>query len=104
MFCYKCGTELPEDAHFCPKCGVRTRKGAEAEVTTSWTEVKDEFSKIGEEIEKALTMAGKEIEKAFKTARESIKESIDETTTVCPHCAEKNPSEAKFCYNCGKQL
>jgi ribosomal protein L40E len=104
VFCSKCGTELPEDAYFCPKCGVRTRKGVEAGVTTTWVEVRDEFSKIGVEIEKAFTKAGKEIEKAFKTARESIKESIGEATIVCSHCGEKNDRGAKFCYNCGKEL
>lgn len=104
VFCHKCGAELPEDAYFCPKCGVRTRKGVEAEVTTTWVEVRDEFSKIGVEIEKAFTRAGKEIEKAFKTAREGLQESSSETTLLCSSCGEKNHSDAKFCYNCGKEL
>jgi len=104
VFCSKCGAELPEDAYFCPKCGVRTRKGVEAGVSISWAEVKDEFSNIGEEIEKAFTTAGKEIEKAFKSARESIRESISEEAVVCSHCGEKNRTDAKFCYNCGKEL
>jgi ribosomal protein L40E len=104
VFCSKCGTELPEDAYFCTKCGVRTRKGVEAGVSITWVEVRDEFSKIGGEIEKAFTKAGKEIEKAFRTTRESIRESMSEATVVCSHCGEKNHSDAKFCYNCGKKL
>ena len=28
MFCEKCGTQLPDDAAFCTKCGVSTAKGA----------------------------------------------------------------------------
>ena len=27
VYCMKCGAKLPEDAYFCPKCGVRTLKG-----------------------------------------------------------------------------
>lgn len=104
MFCSKCGAELPEDAYFCLKCGVRTRKGVEAGVSVSWAEVKDEFSEIGEEIEKAFINAGKEIEKAFKSARESIRESMRAENVSCPHCGEKNRTDAKFCYNCGKEL
>ena len=28
MFCEKCGTQLPDDAAFCTKCGASTAKGA----------------------------------------------------------------------------
>jgi ribosomal protein L40E len=104
VFCSKCGAKLPEGAYFCPKCGVRTRKGVEAGVSVSWAEVKEEFSKIGEEIEQAFMTAGKEIEKAFKSARKSIRESIRDKAVGCSHCGEKNSSDAKFCYNCGKEL
>jgi len=104
LFCHKCGAELPADAYFCPKCSIRTRKGVESGVAISWAEVRDEFSKIGEEIEKAFAKAGKEIEKAFRTTRESIRESIGEGTVVCSHCGEKNQKSARFCFNCGKKL
>ena len=30
VFCIKCGEEIPEDAHFCHKCGSMTEKGEEA--------------------------------------------------------------------------
>ena len=29
MFCKKCGTEMSDDARFCPKCGYDTQAGAE---------------------------------------------------------------------------
>jgi DUF4097 and DUF4098 domain-containing protein YvlB len=32
VFCSKCGKDLPENAYFCPACGARTGKGAEANV------------------------------------------------------------------------
>lgn len=104
VYCYKCGSQLPEDAYYCPNCGVRTRKGIEAGLSVSWAEVRDEFSKIGKEIERAFVSAGKEIEKAFKTARKDIRESISEGTLVCSSCGEKNSRDAKFCYKCGKEL
>ncbi|NIW13825.1 MAG: zinc-ribbon domain-containing protein, partial [Candidatus Thorarchaeota archaeon] len=67
MFCSKCGEELSENAYFCPKCGVRTRKGVEAGVgTTPWEDLRATFSKMGEDVEKAFSIAGREIEKAFK--------------------------------------
>ena len=104
VFCHKCGAELHEDAYFCHKCGVRTRKGVEAGVPTTWVEVRDDFSKVGVKIEKAFAKAGKEIEKAFKTARESMKESMGEANVVCSHCGEKSNRGARFCYHCGKEL
>jgi len=29
VYCSNCGEEIPEDAHFCHKCGHRTEKGSE---------------------------------------------------------------------------
>lgn len=104
VFCSSCGVELPEGAYFCPRCGVRTRKGVEAGVGTPWDEVRDAFSRMGEELEKAFATAGREIEKAFKTVREEIKEATGKEQVVCPDCEEKNVTGAKFCYNCGKKI
>jgi hypothetical protein len=30
MFCLRCGTEIPQDADFCHKCGSRTMAGVES--------------------------------------------------------------------------
>jgi DNA-directed RNA polymerase subunit RPC12/RpoP len=91
VFCSKCGGELPENAYFCPKCGVRTRKGVEAGIdTTPWEDLKAAFSKTGEEVQKAFSIAGREIEKAFKRAREEIGEATRREPVVCSHCGEKN--------------
>ncbi len=104
VFCSNCGEELPEKAYFCPRCGTRTRKGAKAGVSTPWEDLKDAFSRMGDEMEKAFTVAGKEMEKAFKTARDKIIEATSREPTVCPQCKEKNRADAKFCYKCGKKL
>lgn len=104
MFCSSCGKELPEKAYFCPRCGVRTKKGVEAGISTPWEDLKDAFTKMGEEMEKAFTIAGKEMEKAFKMARGKIKEATSREPVTCPHCGEKNLASAKFCYGCGKRL
>lgn len=104
MFCSKCGKELPENAYFCPRCGVRTKRGVEAGISSPWIEeLRDLFNKMGQEIEKAFSVAGKEMEKAFKTARGRIRESTMREQ-VCPHCGEKSQSNARFCYNCGKEV
>lgn len=101
MFCSNCGAELPENASFCPKCGVRTKKGREENVAIPW---QDAFQEIGKEVEKAFSTAAKEIEKAFLTAREQIRRATGQEAKVCPNCGEKNPSGAAFCYRCGKKL
>ena len=104
VFCSSCGKELPENAYFCPRCGVMTRRGVEMEVGTPWDEVRDAFSRMGEEMEKAFATAGREIEKAFKTVREEVKEATRKESIVCPDCEEKNVAGAIFCYRCGKKL
>ncbi|MDH5449076.1 MAG: zinc-ribbon domain-containing protein [Candidatus Bathyarchaeota archaeon] len=104
VFCSNCGEELTENAYFCPKCGMRTKKGVEAGISTPWEDLRNTFSKMGEEIEKAFSIAGKEMEKAFKTARDKVKEATSREPFVCPHCGEKNVAGAIFCYKCGKKL
>ena len=103
-YCWKCGTKLNEEANFCPKCGVRTKKGVEAGVSSPLEDLKDSFYKMGQEIEKAFSVAGRELEKAFKTAREEIREATSRKPIVCPHCGEKNFADARFCFKCGKKL
>lgn len=104
VFCSKCGEELPENAYFCPKCGVRTSKGVEARISSPREDLKDAFSKMGEEIEKSFSIAAKEIKEAFKTVREEIRKAVSLETVACSHCGEKNLVDARFCYKCGKKL
>ena len=104
MFCSKCGEELTENALFCPKCGVRTSKGVEEGISTPRDELREGLSNIGQEIEKAFSIAAREIDESFKTARESIHKSTQRKTRVCPHCGDKNPEYATFCYHCGERL
>ena len=105
VFCSKCGEELPGKAYFCLNCGVRTRQGVEAGVSAPWMEeLKESFHKMGQEIDKAFSIVGMEMEKAVKTAREKIQDSKKKKQLVCQNCEERNPTDAKFCYNCGKDL
>jgi uncharacterized membrane protein YvbJ len=104
VFCSKCGEEVPENAYFCSKCGARTNKAAEAGISTPRQDLKDAFTRTGEEIEKAFSIAATEIKKAFKTAREEIREALGREPVGCPHCGEKNFADARFCYKCGKKL
>ena len=103
-FCSSCGEKLPEDVYFCSKCGVRTKKGAEAGVHTPVEELREAFSKMGQEMEKAFVTAAEELKKAFKTARENIRQSTSGEPVVCASCGEKNPGYASYCTKCGKEL
>ena len=109
MFCSNCGKEVPEDAHFCSKCGVRTVKGVEKDVPIprkrDWEEeLESAAEKIGKEMEKAFSIAGREIEKALNRAKEKMRETTERETVVCPNCGDKNRKDAKFCYKCGTKL
>lgn len=77
-------------------------KGAEAGAPAE--ELRETFSKIGQEVEKAFSVAAKEIHEAFKTTGENIRRSTGKEPTVCPHCGEKNASDAKYCYKCGEKI
>jgi hypothetical protein len=83
---------------------VRTKKGAEMKISGPWEDLRDTFSRVGEEIEKAFSVAGKEMEKAFKTAREKVREATSREPINCLNCGEKNPAGSRFCSNCGKKL
>jgi len=96
VFCTQCREELPENAYFCLKCGMRTSKAVEAGVSYPWNWEK--------EIEKTLSTAGQEVEKAFNTVRDSIHKSINKEPAIRPNCGEKNQSDSKFCSKCGKEL
>jgi len=104
VFCLKCGKELPEDAYFCPSCGVRTQKGVEAGASVPVEELRVAFAKMGQEMEKAFRTAAKEIETAFRTVREDVRESKGRATVLCSECGQKNSGDASYCFNCGKKL
>ena len=103
-YCSNCGEKLPKDACFCPKCGTKAIKGAEADAPVLSDELREAFNKMSQELEKAFAVASKEINAAFQTARENIKKSLQKELVICPSCGEKNPSDAVFCYRCGKKM
>ena len=103
-FCSRCGKELPEEANFCLKCGVKTVKGDTTGAQDPWEDLKVGLSRIGEEIDKAFTVAGREMEKAFKMARDEIREATSPETITCSHCGRRNIADSHFCYNCGRKL
>ena len=74
VFCYKCGTELPERANFCFNCGVRTAKGVEANVPMPYGEM---FSDMEKQLEKAFSTASEDIKKAFNKAREDVRKAAN---------------------------
>ena len=104
VFCSKCGEKLSEDTYFCSRCGARTRKGLEAGVHVSVDDLRDAFSKMGQEMEKAFATAAKEIQQAFKNARENVRQSTTNESIVCSYCKQTNVGEASFCSSCGRKL
>jgi uncharacterized membrane protein YvbJ len=103
-YCSNCGEKLSESALFCPKCGAKTIKGVEKAAPTISGELEKTFTKMSQELEKAFAVAAKEINAAFQTASENIKKSLQKEPVACPSCGKKNPSDAIFCYNCGKRI
>lgn len=103
-YCSNCGERLSEDAFFCQKCGTKTAKGIEANVSGPSDELKVAFANMSRELEKAFSAAAKEINVAFQTASESIQKSLHKEQVVCSNCGEKNPNSAVFCYNCGRRI
>jgi ribosomal protein L40E len=101
LFCSRCGTELPENAYFCPSCGVKTLKGVEANVSMPYG---DMFSEMGKQIEKAFLAASQEMKDAFERAREEIRRTTAREPVVCSNCAEKNSFGDRFCRKCGNKL
>jgi len=104
VFCSKCGKELPENAYFCPSCGVRTGKGVEANVPLPYEDWKDMFSEIGKEMERAFSTAAEEMKKAFETAREEIRRATSREPVVCSNCGEKNLFTIGSAANVAKKL
>ena len=104
VFCTNCGEELPDNAYFCIKCGVRTRRGKEENVPLPREDWRDAFAQVGKGLDEAFTTAAKEIEKAFQTAREEFRKAASREPVVCKHCGEKNSVDVRFCIGCGKEL
>ena len=101
VFCSKCGKELPENAYFCPSCGVKTAKGVEANVSMPYGEM---FSEMEKKLEKAFLTASEEMKKAFNKVREEVKKATAREPVICPSCGENNYAEDKFCRKCGKKI
>jgi ribosomal protein L40E len=103
--CTNCGANLPDDAFFCPKCGTKTPKGAEANANYPYDEMREAFAKVGVELERAFTIAGKEMQAAFQKVRENMtQKTTKQDTIVCSKCDAKNEAGAIFCRNCGNKI
>lgn len=104
VHCSNCGDRLPKNAFFCPKCGKKTVEAVERNIPGPSDEIKEAFTKMSQELEKAFSEAAKEISTAFQTASENIQKSLPREQIVCSNCGIENPSNAVFCYNCGKKV
>jgi uncharacterized membrane protein YvbJ len=99
--CEKCGVQLPQDALFCPRCGIRTPKGRRENAKPPWEDV---LADVREDIDKAVSAAFKEVEKGLETAKQEIGRATSKRMVVCPACGEASSAGARFCRGCGKKL
>lgn len=90
--------------YFCPKCGVRTRKGVEDKAPLPYEDMREIFAEMGKEIERAFSIAAKEMDKAFQTARNEIRKATSKEPKICLSCGEKNSPDSRFCHKCGQKL
>ncbi len=112
VYCSNCGSKIDDDAFFCPKCGTKTQAGKTAKATYPSDELRDTFSQVGIELEKAFTMAAKETRAAFKKVSEDLQQkpgssqqaTSTQNTVVCPQCGTNNPIGSIFCNNCGSRI
>jgi uncharacterized membrane protein YvbJ len=113
VYCSHCGTQIAEDANFCPKCGTKTLLGKTSKVAYPSDELQDAFYRVGTELERAFTIAAHETHAALKRASENIQQksasaqtsqATAEGTVVCSNCGSKNVAGAIFCNNCGKKI
>ncbi|MCW4024152.1 MAG: zinc ribbon domain-containing protein [Candidatus Bathyarchaeota archaeon] len=98
-YCTKCGEKLPDDAYFCAKCGVKTQKGVEANVPTPADELREAFTRVGVEMEKAFLVVAKEAHNAFQKAKENVQKS--QQPIQCVSCQASIPPNSVYCSKCG---
>ncbi len=101
-YCSSCGSKIPDDAAYCPKCGTRVASATVA--ASSADELKDAFTRMSQELERAFNIAAKEAQEAFQSARNNIQKTMYKEPKTCPNCGEKNPASAAFCFKCGNKL
>jgi predicted amidophosphoribosyltransferase len=115
--CRYCDEEISNDAFFCPKCGMRTKKGETDKVPIPG----DSLTKLRQDLDEALIVASDALSEAFTIAADSIREAFKGVSegieskgalkkessgkkVYCPHCGKENPKDAKYCKNCGKNI
>jgi RNA polymerase subunit RPABC4/transcription elongation factor Spt4 len=99
-YCTKCGEKIPDDAYFCPKCGTKTQKGVEANVAAPADELREAFTRVGIEMEKAFLVVAKEAHNAFQKAKENTQKPAQQQVS-CKSCQTIMPSNAVYCPKCG---
>ena len=105
VYCSKCGTQIADDAYFCPKCGTKTIAGKAAKAAYPADELRDAFYNVGIELERAFNIAARETHSAIQRARENWQQKPAQPQTVaCPKCGTKNAAGSIFCCSCGTRL
>ena len=110
VYCSKCGTQIPDDAYFCARCGTKTEAGKTAQADYPTDALRTALYQTGIELEKAFIFAAHEIQTAFNHVNEEMHQKPSQNSSqqtdiiICTNCGAKNPSDAIFCGCCGKKL
>jgi len=105
VYCSNCGSQIADDAYFCPKCGTKTEIGKAAKAVYPADQLRDAFYQVGIELEKAFNIAARETNSAIQKARENWQQKpAQEQTVTCTKCATKSPEGSVFCHSCGTKL
>lgn len=86
-YCYQCGKQVKEDAHFCPYCGFRLQEGKPARET-------HEEEKHKSRRHAAEKKGAKQSEPAEERKKEVLTEEVEETSREEPKTEIKAESDS----------
>jgi uncharacterized membrane protein YvbJ len=107
IYCSNCGSQIADDAYFCPKCGTKTETGKAAKAVYPTDQLRDSFYQVGIELEKAFNIAARETHSAIQRAKENWQQSqpyTQQQNVTCSKCTTNNPNGSVFCRSCGTRL
>lgn len=130
MFCYKCGTEIPDESEFCLKCGTKMPNNGSEAIEQTEANVENEskkkkqtfmqklmygesgatsFAEFNEKIKSGEYVVPQKSTPTLKTEkspskRQRIKENKKSGIACCPKCGSTSISANKKGFGIGKAV